>query len=465
MHDEFLHRLRKEPSPEFAARLQAQLRRQSASLPRPRAPSRVRTLITILLLGGTAFAITAVVMRGIPPSFVSVYQHVISRVPGGHGHAPGHAPGNAKTQGGERQEVGAAWSSPGGAGLRHNVPHAAAPTPGALSAATAAAASTSRAPSVGGALPGTLGARFTAVGSWAAYPYLAGLAGPAVNLGGIVVHIDVSVRDSDLWPPDPMCAGAAGAPEIAYSFEPAGTVGSRPCFRDASGKSSPVVAFAIAYEALALARSPLYGTLDLTRREVFLALAKWVPDPARPGSVRENSNATWRQVDSALGQEAIQFLGPPLSSPAGHSMIELLMEGGCNTYPSIARLRATDPKRYARICRTVRTDGVYTEVSYLDPSRLLAEPNAVGILPFPLTDAPLKELSVSSLDGVQPGVRSVESGTYPGSRELYLYINRQRVPFFVVRQLIQPPIYTDDKAIVAPSPPDIREIMSTMSAP
>lgn len=52
-------------------------------------------------------------------------------------------------------------------------------------------------------------------------------------------------------------------------------------------------------------------------------------------------------------------------------MVELLMEAGCDTYPWIAALESTHPDRYARICRTVRTDGIYTRVAELSPSNLL----------------------------------------------------------------------------------------------
>lgn len=466
--DEFLHRLRKEPRPEFAARLQAQLRRESAAPLRPRAPSLVRTLITILLLGGAAFAITTVVMRGIPTSFIHVYQHAVSHLAGGKStHTPVYREGNDRTRKQARGGSGA-WTVPGGEARRSGPAHVATPAVGTPSTAAASAGAASSSSSTGGALLRTHGLQLRAVSSWAAYPLLLETADAANRNGGIngapVVHIEASLRDSDLWPPHPMCDGTASGPDIAYAFEPAGSVSRRPCFRDALGKFGPVVAFPIAYEAVVLAHSPLYGALDLTRRQMFLALAKWVPDPARPAIIQGNPSTAWRQISPALGQERIQVLGPPLSSPAGRSMVDLLMEGGCNTYPWIAALRSTDPERYARICRTVRTDGVYVEIPKLDPSRLLAEPNAVGILEYPLHYASLKELSVSSLDGAQPSLQSIESGAYTGSRALYLYINRQRVPFFLVGELIAP-YYGPDWAIIAPSSPDFREIVGEMMAP
>jgi phosphate transport system substrate-binding protein len=211
---------------------------------------------------------------------------------------------------------------------------------------------------------------------------------------------------------------------------------SIPCLGSASDNATPVRAVPVGYEGVVLARSPLYGELDLTRRQIFLALAKWVPDPARAGTVHENANTTWRQIDASRGSDSIEFMGPPLSSAAGHSMIELLMEAGCDTYPWIAALESTHPDRYARICRTVRTDGVYAEVAGLSPETLLENPNAVGILGFGhLSNPALGALLTSKLDGVAPSAQALVSGAYPGVRTLYLY-TRRRVPPLILEKLL-----------------------------
>lgn len=250
-------------------------------------------------------------------------------------------------------------------------------------------------------------------------------------------------------------------------------VSDRPCPPDTAGHPSPVMAIPLGYEVLVLARSPLYGELDLTRRQIFLALAKWVPDPARPGTVHANASKTWRQVDAALGPEPIELMGPPLSSAAGHSMIELLMEGGCDTYPWIAALESTDPARHARICRTVRTDGVYVEVSGSDPSRLLAEPNAVGIIGFQwifgfqgTSEVPqLDGLVVSRLDGVEPTRQGTESGAYPGSRGFYLYVNRGLGPNIELRLLGLPSGPFPDWALLPSGPQQSRAAYEEVMSP
>lgn len=221
---------------------------------------------------------------------------------------------------------------------------------------------------------------------------------------------------------------------LADTFAPAGSVSDRPC-PPAALANSVVRAIPIDYEAVAIARSPLYGELDLTRRDVYLAMAKWIPDPSRPGAVHENPNTSWGQIDASLGREPIEMLGPPLSSPTGRSMIALLMQGGCDTYSWIAALKSTHPHRYARICRTVRTDGVYVETSDSESARLLAEPNALGILGYWGLTHSGQSLSVSKLDGVRPTLQTIESGTYAASRELYLCFNRKRTNATVMLRL------------------------------
>ena len=67
------------------------------------------------------------------------------------------------------------------------------------------------------------------------------------------------------------------------------------------------------YEAMVLGRSPLSGELDLTQRDLFLALAKWIPD-STPGTVHENTNGRWSQIDNALRPILTRFTARYLTS-------------------------------------------------------------------------------------------------------------------------------------------------------
>ena len=428
MNDDFLHRLRKEPRPRFAARLQARLRRQSMSLPRPRAPSRVRTLLTLLLLGGTAFALTSLVTRGLPQPVLELYRYGIAWLGAEH---------TAPTPRNKALFAMLPWgtnraSSPSGAAGGEST-HAAASATGARGTAVAAGTNSSGSSRSAENIFGMHQTEVTVLTSWAAYPHV-----EAVADGISVPHLVVSLGNPAVWRdwPHAICSLRPSSPDMAFTYEPVGTVSAHPCPSSADAPN-PVIAVPLGYEAVVLARSPLYGALDLTRRQVFLALAKWVPDPMRPGTVQENRNTVWRQLDdgsgrfaAAQGPEPIQIMGPPLSSAAGRSMIALLMEGGCNTYSWIAALKSTAPDKYARICRTVRTDGTYTEDSPLQGSDLLGEPNALGILGFGdlATNAGDRGLAVSKVDGVAPTQQGIENGIYPASRGIYVYVNRARIP-------------------------------------
>lgn len=449
MNDDFLHRLRKAPRPEFAVRLRAQLRRQSMDPLPPKLPSRARTLLTLLLLGGTAFALTAIAMRGLPPSILELYQHAAAWVTAGRTTTSGHPADTDGIVQGLRWD-GSGYSPAHGAGLHTGgTTQSAAQAMSSQSAAASAARSSGGPPRPGGVPSGPNVPQIRVVASWSAYPYAATIAEQLRP--SITGQIDVSVRDSASWP-GPLCGAGADAPDLAYAFEPIGAAINIPCSGEASNNATSVRAVPIGYEAVILARSPLYGALNLTRRQAFLALAKWVPDPSRPGTVHQNPSMTWRQIAATLGPEPIEIMGPPLSSAGGRSMIELLMEAGCDTYPWIAALESSHPDRYARICRTVRTDGVYDEVSNLSPTALLTEPNAIGVFGVDSWTLPLlNALSMSRLDGVVPTLQSMESGAYPGARALYLY-DRGRVPRNLLLLLLNAAasVRTPDWALLSP---------------
>src|SRR5262249_16191477 len=66
----------------------------------------------------------------------------------------------------------------------------------------------------------------------------------------------------------------------------------------------------IGYDGIVLAHSKKSPNLKLSRRDVYLALAKQVPDPANPTTLIANPNKTWKQVNSSLPDQKIEVLGP-----------------------------------------------------------------------------------------------------------------------------------------------------------
>jgi phosphate transport system substrate-binding protein len=181
------------------------------------------------------------------------------------------------------------------------------------------------------------------------------------------------------------------------------------------------------YETVVLARSKLYGSPKLSARDIFLALAAQVPDPNRPQTLIKNPYRTWSAVDNALLEERIEILGPPLSSATVAAFRQTLMEAGCSTFPWLAALKQADSKRYEKVCRTLRDDGVYRVRGEKLQEQLETYPNALALLDFREVAARPETFAAASVDGVEPGIDTIVAETYAGSRAMFLYVNTARV--------------------------------------
>jgi phosphate transport system substrate-binding protein len=55
-----------------------------------------------------------------------------------------------------------------------------------------------------------------------------------------------------------------------------------------------VVEIKVGYDGIVLAQSKAGAALNLTRKDVYLALAKTIPDPANPSALIPNPSSTWK---------------------------------------------------------------------------------------------------------------------------------------------------------------------------
>ena len=61
-----------------------------------------------------------------------------------------------------------------------------------------------------------------------------------------------------------------------------------------------VVEVKVGYDGIVLAENKGSISMNLTRRDVYLALAKNVPDPANPSTLIANPYQTWKDVNKSL---------------------------------------------------------------------------------------------------------------------------------------------------------------------
>ncbi len=187
-----------------------------------------------------------------------------------------------------------------------------------------------------------------------------------------------------------------------------------------------VVEVLIGYDGIAIANSVEANPLELSRENLFLALAKNVPNPDGEGLV-PNPYTTWSQIDANLPEASIEVLGPPPTSGTRDAFVELVMEEGCASFEAIEALE-DDAKDAA--CATMREDGRYVEAGENDNlivQKLEANPNALGIFGYSFLDQNSDKVHSSMIDGVAADFDTIADGSYPVSRPLYFYVKGQHV--------------------------------------
>ncbi len=191
-----------------------------------------------------------------------------------------------------------------------------------------------------------------------------------------------------------------------------------------------IVEIKIGYDGIVFANSLEAPDVSLTRMDIYLALAKEVPDRGREVLV-PNPNRYWSDVRSDLPRSRIEVLGPPSTSGTRDEFVELAMEDGCRQFDWLRRLERSDPGRFVTACRTLREDGAYVEAGENDNvivHKLQANPRAFGIFGFSHLDQNTDKLKAATIDDVAPTFDAIANLDYPLSRPLYFYIKKDHVP-------------------------------------
>ncbi len=191
-----------------------------------------------------------------------------------------------------------------------------------------------------------------------------------------------------------------------------------------------IVEVKIGYDGIAVANSKKSPRFDLSRKELFLALAKQVPNPDGSETVVENPYKTWKDVNSKLPAIKIEVLGPPPTSGTRDAFAELAMEGGCKKIGWIKAMKKRDKRVYKALCHTVREDGAYIEAGENDNlivQKLESNPNALGIFGFSFLDQNTDKVQGALIDGVAPEFEAIAEGKYPVSRPLFFYVKKAHV--------------------------------------
>jgi phosphate transport system substrate-binding protein len=209
-----------------------------------------------------------------------------------------------------------------------------------------------------------------------------------------------------------------------------------------------IVEVKIGYDGIAIANSRKAAVMELTLKDVFLALAKEVPAADGSEKLVANPYKTWKDVNPALPATAIEVLGPPPTSGTRDAFVELGMEGGCKQFDWIKAMKKKDKSAYKKLCHTVREDGAYVEAGENDNlivQKLNANPKALGIFGYSFLDQNSDSVQGSPVNGVSPEFDAIANGEYPISRPLYFYVKKAHVGSIPgIREYLSE--FTSDKA-------------------
>ncbi len=194
----------------------------------------------------------------------------------------------------------------------------------------------------------------------------------------------------------------------------------------------------IGFDGIAIANAKAAAEYDLTKKDLFMALAKKVPNDK--GELVDNPNKTWKDVNAALPDNKIEVLGPPPTSGTRDAFAELVMDGGCEGIASLDAIKAESKKlkdegkkdeaeakekEHKAACQTIREDGVYVEAGENDNlivQKLEANTNALGIFGYSFLEQNSDKVKGSKIGGISPTFETIADGTYPVSRPLFIYV-------------------------------------------
>ncbi|MPY68747.1 MAG: phosphate ABC transporter substrate-binding protein [Alphaproteobacteria bacterium] len=175
----------------------------------------------------------------------------------------------------------------------------------------------------------------------------------------------------------------------------------------------------LGYDGLSFATSRKGADMNVTKPQLFLALAAEVPVN---GKIVKNPYTKWSEIDRSLPDTKIQVFGPPPTSGTRDAWVELVMEEGCATFDAV---KALDKQKHKEVCQRMRQDGPFIEAGENDNlivQRLEADSSAYGIFGFSFLYENKDKLKGARVAGVEPSFETIETGDYKISRPLFFYI-------------------------------------------
>ncbi len=198
----------------------------------------------------------------------------------------------------------------------------------------------------------------------------------------------------------------------------------------AANGAGEIVEIRLGFDGIVLAQSKTAKPMNLSFRDLYLALAERVPDPAGGEKTVENPYSSWKDVNPALPDRPIKVLGPSSGSGTRTIFNRIVMEGGCDAFSWIRAMRKDAPVDHRSLCRTHRDDGAYIAAGENDTKtvgKLAEEPVSLAILSYPALARHTDTIEALQIQDIKPTAEAITDASYPVARPLYLYAKKAHV--------------------------------------
>lgn len=267
--------------------------------------------------------------------------------------------------------------------------------------------------------PGATGG-IRAVGSSTVYPFTKAVAEDFMRANpGIVVTVESTGTGAGM---KLFCSGVGNEfPDIENASRAIKKSEYEQCV--AAGVKN-VIEVPIGIDGLTIIESNDGPNMNLTQKDIYEALA------ANPYGKGPNKAQTWKDINPALPDIKIRVLGPPPTSGTRDSLVDLYLEKGCNENPTMKALKKSNEDQHKSVCTKVREDGAFVEAGENDNlmvQKVAGDPGTLGILGFSYLEQNADKVRPVRIAGVLPTAETISNLSYPGARELYIYVKGEHM--------------------------------------
>ena len=215
-----------------------------------------------------------------------------------------------------------------------------------------------------------------------------------------------------------------------------------------------IVEIPIGFDGIVLGNSIDAAPVDMTKRQIFLALAFEIPMPVDANGMHlfdvdseivdgagfadiadfdcglfiENPFERWSDIDPSLPPQRIEVFGPPPTSGTRDAFLELGMQQGARQLTCLDELDERNDRQFDQIANRIREDGGWIDSGENDNTivqTLANSPSAFGLFGYSFLEQNADRIQATLIDSVEPTYNNIANGAYPVSRSMYVYAKAQ----------------------------------------